>query len=215
MRRTGPLFKKGDPLSMADHYFSRQPESKSEEREIQAVLSGKYFRFKTDAGVFSKKGIDFGTRLLIESAEIEPESAVLDLGCGYGPVGIAVSETVPDVKVTMVDVNERAVQLAKANAALNQADGRVEILVSDGFSQLQGRKFDHILLNPPIRAGKPTIYRLFKEASDALHPGGSLWIVIRKQQGAESAKKELEQLFADVDVVRKKKGYVIIRSRKD
>ena len=200
---------------MADHYFSRQPESKSEEREIQAVLSGESFRFKTDAGVFSKKGIDFGTRLLIESAEIEPESAVLDLGCGYGAVGIAVSKTVPDVAVTMVDVNERAVQLAKANAALNQADGRVEILVSDGFSQLQGRKFDHILLNPPIRAGKSTIYRLFKEASDALHPGGSLWIVIRKQQGAESAKKELEQLFADVEVVRKKKGYVIIRSRKD
>lgn len=200
---------------MADHYFSRQPESKSEERQFQAVLLGQSFRFKTDAGVFSKRGIDFGSRLLIESAEIEPKSAVLDLGCGYGAVGIAVCKTVPDVKVTMADVNERAVQLAKENAAMNQVDDHVEILVSDGFSQLQAKKFDHILLNPPIRAGKSTVYRLFKEASFALYPGGSLWIVIRKQQGAESAKKELEQLYPDVEVVHKKKGYVIIRSRND
>ena len=200
---------------MADHYFSRQPESKSEERQFQAVLSGQTFRFKTDAGVFSKRGIDFGSRLLIESVEIEPGSSVLDLGCGYGAVGIAVSKTVPGVKVTLADVNERAVQLAKENAAINQVDDRVEILVSDGFSRLQDKKFDHILLNPPIRAGKSTVYRLFKEASVALHPEGSLWIVIRKQQGAESAKRELEQRFPDVDVVRKKKGYVIVRSRKD
>ena len=91
---------------------------------------------------------------MIETAQIEPESAVLDLGCGYGADWNCGSKTVPDVAVTMVDVNERAVQLAKANAAMNQADDHVEILVSDGFSQLQGRKFDRILFNPPIRAGK-------------------------------------------------------------
>ncbi|MGA8943416.1 MAG: class I SAM-dependent methyltransferase [Thermoactinomyces sp.] len=200
---------------MSNHYFSAKPEVQREERKIQAVLLGRSFTFYTDAGVFSKRGIDFGSRLLIETVKIEPESRVLDLGCGYGAIGIAIGKTVPHVKVTMVDINERAVQLAKENAVLNQVEDRVEILVSDRFAALEGRKFDHILLNPPIRAGKKTVYRLFEEASNALDSGGSLWIVIRKQQGAVSAKKELEQLFSVVNVIERKKGYWVIWSRND
>lgn len=200
---------------MSDHYFSAKPEAGREERQIQAVLLGHSFTFRTDAGVFSKRGIDFGSRLLIETVTIEPKSRVLDLGCGYGAIGIVLGKTVPHVAVTMVDINERAVQLAKENAVSNQVEDRVEIIVSDRFSALEGRKFDHILLNPPIRAGKRAVYRLFEEASNALDEGGSLWIVIRKQQGAVSAKKELEKLFSIVDVVEKKKGYWVIWSRND
>ncbi len=200
---------------MSNHYFSAKPEAKRKERLVQAVLLGQSFTFRTDAGVFSKRGIDFGSRLLIETVKIKPECRVLDLGCGYGVIGIAIGKAVPHVKVTMVDINERAVQMARENAVLNQVEDRVEIMVSDRFSALEGRKFDHILLNPPIRTGKRMVYRLFEEALNALDEGGSLWIVIRKQQGAVSAKKELEQRFSAVDVVEKKKGYWVIQSRND
>ncbi|MBA4603160.1 class I SAM-dependent methyltransferase [Thermoactinomyces mirandus] len=200
---------------MSDHYFSAKPEAQEEGRRVRAVLLGQPFTFYTDAGVFSKKGIDFGSRLLIETVKIEPRSHVLDLGCGYGAIGIAVAKTVPHVKVTMVDINERAIRLAKENTELNQVENQVKIMISDRFSALEGEAFDHILLNPPIRTGKKTVYAMFEEASKALVSGGSLWIVIRKQQGAVSAKKELEQLFSSVDVVDRKKGYWVIRSRND
>jgi 16S rRNA (guanine1207-N2)-methyltransferase len=195
---------------MTEHYFSANPHVKSEVRQIKANLLGMPFTFKTDAGVFSKKGIDFGSRLLIETVKVEPGSHVLDLGCGYGAIGIAVAKATPRANVVMVDVNERAVELAKENARVNQVEANTDLFVSDGFSAIKQIQFDHILFNPPIRAGKATIYRLFAEAKAQLAKNGSLWIVIRKQQGAASAKKELETHFADVQVVAQKKGYCII-----
>jgi len=200
---------------MSEHYFSSQPRSKSDQNEITAKLLSHTFHFRTDAGVFSKKGVDFGSRVLVETAQIEPSSNVLDLGCGYGAIGIAIAKSVPGVKVVMVDVNERAVALARENARVNQVEDRVEIRISDGFAGMDGQKFDHILFNPPIRAGKSVIYRLFAEAKHALRPKGSLWIVIRKQQGAASALKELESLYAVVERVEQKKGYWILRAVND
>lgn len=199
---------------MSEHYFSANPQAKSQEREIMAHLLGQSLRFRTDAGVFSKKGVDFGSRLLVETAEIEPSTLVLDLGCGYGAIGIAVAKAVPQVNVVMVDVNERAVKLAEQNAQLNRVGGSVKVLQSDGFHAVRNQTFDSILFNPPIRTGKAVIYRLFREAAKALKPTGSLWIVIRKQQGAVSAKRELEAIFHEVDVVEQKKGYWIICARK-
>jgi 16S rRNA (guanine1207-N2)-methyltransferase len=196
--------------TVSEHYFSANPLAKSEEREVMAELRGHSLRFHTDAGVFSKKGVDFGSRLLVETAQIEPGSRVLDLGCGYGAIGIAIAKAVPQTTVVMVDVNERAVKLAEQNARRNRVDGMVQVLKSDGFSAIHGQQFDCILFNPPIRTGKETIYRLFREAADAMVPDGSLWIVIRKQQGAASAKKELASYFQDVEVVEQKKGYWII-----
>ncbi|MFC7442672.1 class I SAM-dependent methyltransferase [Laceyella putida] len=199
---------------MSEHYFSANPQAKSDEREVLAQLLGHSLRFRTDAGVFSKKGVDFGSRLLVETAEIDPAAHVLDLGCGYGAVGIAIAKAVPRANVVMVDVNERAVKLAAQNAQMNRVAGSVQVLQSDGFHAIRNQQFDHILFNPPIRTGKAVIYRLFHEAADALKPTGSLWIVIRKQQGAASAKKELESIFHEVDVVEQKKGYWIICARK-
>ncbi|MBH8607342.1 class I SAM-dependent methyltransferase [Thermoactinomyces sp. CICC 10521] len=195
---------------MTEHYFSANPRVKSEVREVKAKLLGMPFTFKTDAGVFSKKGVDFGSRLLIETVTIEPGSSVLDLGCGYGVIGIAIAKAIPNVRVVLADVNERAVELARENARVNQAEANTDLFVSDGFSAIKQFQFNHILFNPPIRAGKATIYRLFAEAKTQLAAGGSLWIVIRKQQGAASAKKELEQHFGDVQAVAQKKGYWII-----
>jgi 16S rRNA (guanine1207-N2)-methyltransferase len=200
---------------MSDHYYSPQPASKNEQREFHASLLGHTLTFLTDAGVFSKKGVDFGSRLLIETAEIGNDSSVLDLGCGYGPIGIAVAVHYPQSHVVMVDINERAVHLAAENVKRNGLEARVEVLVSDGFTEIAGRRFDRILFNPPIRVGKAAVYRLFAEARDHLNPGGSLWIVIRRQQGAASARAELERLYPRVNLARQKKGYWILEAVSD
>lgn len=199
---------------MSDHYFSHVPNSKREDRQFEAVIRGKHFRFQTDSGVFSKKGLDFGSRLLIETVDIPSKRPlrILDLGCGYGPIGISMAKTYSTAKVSMIDINERAVELAKQNAARNGVIDQVEVFVSDGFEAMGNRKFDAILFNPPIRTGKSVIYRLFAEAKDYLTENGFLWIVIRKQQGAESARTELLRLFTNVEVVAQKKGYWIIQA---
>jgi 16S rRNA (guanine1207-N2)-methyltransferase len=197
---------------MNDHYYSSKPVSKSDVREVQAELRGQSFLFLTDHGVFSKKGVDFGSRLLIETVSLHNEKSILDLGCGYGPIGISIAKTHPNVTVVMVDVNERAVELSQKNAKRNQVDHQIESFVSDGFAKISDRKFDAILFNPPIRIGKSKIYSLFVEAKQHLNANGSLWIVIRKQQGAKSAKAELEQLFPTVELVTQKKSYCIIRA---
>lgn len=195
-----------------EHYFTSRPENAGEEREITAHLKGFEFRFWTDAGVFSKQGVDFGTRLLIETVQLPEAGEILDLGCGYGPVGIACAKVAPSCRVTMVDVNRRALQLEERNARINGVGRRVTVLESDGLDALSGRSFDAVLTNPPIRAGKAVVYRLFAEAAEHLNPGGTLWVVIRKKQGAESAKRELERRFQSVHRVEQKKGYWILRA---
>jgi 16S rRNA (guanine1207-N2)-methyltransferase len=199
---------------MTDHYFSSRPGVERDSREITARLQGYTFTFHTDAGVFSKKGIDFGSRLLIETVQLPETGAILDLGCGYGPVGIACAVFAPQCRITMVDVNRRGLILAEINARRNGVEDRVQIVASDGFVGLQESRFDRILINPPIRAGKDVVYRLFAEAAQHLMPEGELWVVIRKQQGAPSAKERLESLLHPVDLVDKKKGYWILRGKK-
>lgn len=195
-----------------EHYFTSRPETSGDERLITARLRGDELRFWTDAGVFSRRGIDFGTRLLIETVRLPETGEILDLGCGYGPVGIACAKATPSCRVTMVDVNQRALRLAEKNARLNGVSARVTILESDGLCALSDRLFDAVLINPPIRAGKAVVYRLFAEAAEHLRPGGSLWAVIRKKQGAESAKRELAKHFRNVTRVEQKKGYWILKA---
>lgn len=199
---------------MTDHYYNPQPAGESRHREWSARLRGQLFHFRSDAGVFSKKGIDFGSRLLIETVQLPATGAILDLGCGYGPVGIACAVFAPKCRVTMVDVNRRSLELAELNAEKNGVKDRISIRASDGLSAVGEERFDAILTNPPIRAGKETVYRLFEESAHHLNPGGELWVVIRKQQGAPSAKEKLESLFAEVDLVLKKKGYWILCGKK-
>ena len=151
-----------------EHYFTSRPETSGDERLITARLRGYEFRFWTDAGVFSRRGIDFGTRLLIETVRLPETGEILDLGCGYGPVGIACAKAAPSCRVTMVDVNQRALRLAEKNARLNGVSARVTILESDGLCALSDRLFDAVLINPPIRAGKAVVYRLFAEAAEHL-----------------------------------------------
>jgi 16S rRNA (guanine1207-N2)-methyltransferase len=157
--------------------------------------------------------VDFGSRLLIESLELESNVDVLDVGCGYGPIGLAAAVIAGDGHVVMVDINERAVELAQRNAEANGIRN-VTILQSDLLELVKERQFDAVLTNPPIRAGKETVHRIFEEAHDVLRPGGSLWIVIQKKQGAPSALKKLETIYSDVQEVNRDKGYKIYRAKR-
>lgn len=193
---------------MSDHYFSSSPVSKSFIRVIEHEWRGVKIRFETDNGTFSKTEVDQGSRILMDALPEEIRGNVLDLGCGWGAVGVTVGKRYPDAGITMCDVNERALALAGSNAAKNGV--KAETVLSDGLSNVEG-SFDLIITNPPIRAGKQVIYRLFEESRDQLSENGCLYMVIRKQQGAESAIKYLKTLFGSVKTVDKSAGFWVIR----
>lgn len=198
---------------MADHYFSNNPSSKSDRKKFEFTLKGHHFVFLSDRGVFSKNEVDFGSRLLVESFEVpDVEGNILDVGCGYGPIGLSLAKEYKERTIHMVDVNERALSLARENAG-NNGVSNVRIYQSSVYEQVEGR-YAAILSNPPIRAGKQVVHDILEKAYDHLLPGGELWIVIQKKQGAPSAMNKLEEVFSEVEVVEKKKGYYIIKSKK-
>ena len=196
---------------MPDYYYTARPESEHNERLHEMVILGRTLRFETDAGVFSKNELDPGSRLLIETAG-RLTGRVLDLGCGWGPVGVSLALQNPDAEFLMTDVNERAVDLSRKNIALNGVKNARAVL-SDGFAAIDG-SFSHVLTNPPIRAGKALIYALFDESFRRLEPGGTLSLVIRKQQGAPSALRHIAGLFGEASVIARDAGYWIIRGEK-
>ena len=193
---------------MNDHYYSQTPTSES--RPVSASFSyrGHNLSLVTDAGVFSRGELDNGTRILLDALPEALSGRILDLGCGWGPVGICVGLENPGAQIVFSDVNERALALTQKNAASYHVNG--EFVQSDGFANIEG-SFDCVITNPPIRTGKQVIYQMFADAQQRLTEGGELYIVIRKQQGAESAKKYLQTLFPDVSVIDKSGGYWIIR----
>ena len=194
-----------------DHYFTNRHDLKSQVKTRHIMMDNRSFHFATDHGVFSKKGLDFGSRLLIESVINMPFHRALDLGCGYGPIGIIVKTFYPKGEMVLADINQRALGLAKDNANRNHVD--VVICESDGMSRVEGM-FDLILTNPPIRAGKAVVYRFFKEAFEHLDVDGQLFVVIQKKQGAPSALAYCQTLFRKVEVVKKKAGYFVFKCLK-
>ncbi|QFG00876.1 class I SAM-dependent methyltransferase [Psychrobacillus glaciei] len=200
---------------MSDHYYSRKPQTESKPRHWNFTLLGNAFRFETDAGVFSKSEVDFGSRVLIDAFETpDLEGDFLDIGCGYGPIGLSIAKANEGRTVHLVDVNTRAIQLAEKNAAANGIQN-VRIYESDGLSAVQTANFAAIITNPPIRAGKETIFRFYKESYEILVSKGELWIVIQKKQGAPSTFSYLEEIFGQVEIVEKAKGYWILKATKD
>ncbi|MDQ0190395.1 methyltransferase [Alicyclobacillus cycloheptanicus] len=193
---------------MSDHYYSQSPTSATQLREITIRARGMTRTVWTDNGVFSKQGLDYGTRLLVETVELPEEGTVVDLGCGYGAVTALLAPLYPKLAFLMLDVNERAVALAVKNTQF--AADRVRAYVSDGFAAVPEAAADAILLNPPIRAGKQVVYRLFDEAADHLNAAGALWVVIHKKHGAESARRHLEGRY-EVTLVERAAGYHIFR----
>ncbi|RCX14005.1 16S rRNA (guanine1207-N2)-methyltransferase [Fontibacillus phaseoli] len=198
---------------MPEHYYTNQPATAHDRKVWDAKLRGQAFCFISDAGVFSKGGVDYGSRVLIDAMEVPVDARVLDVGCGYGPIGLSAALLASRGHVTMIDVNGRAVELAKENATANRITN-VTVLQSDLFAELGEEKFDIVLTNPPIRAGKEIVHTIFEGAFERLRDGGSLWIVIQKKQGAPSAKQKLESLFDSVEEVTKDKGYRIYKATK-
>lgn len=200
---------------MSDHYFTNKPQTASETAAWTYTLRGKEFKFVTDAGVFSKKTVDFGSRLLVETIDFSElvSGDILDVGCGYGPIGLALAKEDAERKVEMVDVNERALGLAKQNASNNRL-ANVLIHPSDIYESVEGKDFAAIVSNPPIRAGKKVVHGILTGAFDLLKEGGTLTIVIQKKQGAPSAKAKMEETFGNTEVIAKDKGYWIIQSLK-
>ena len=192
---------------MSEHYYTSAPTSEHEERSFRAVFAGRVLAFDTDAGVFSKQHVDPGSELLCRSLPQDLSGRVLDMGCGWGAMTIMTLAKCPGVKMTMADVNERALALAVGNVAKNRM--QAEAVLSDGFASIEG-EFDAVITNPPIRAGKAVIYKMFEDAKAHLVPGGVLYLVIRKQQGAPSALKFLKSLYAKAEVIERDGGYWII-----
>lgn len=203
---------------MINHYYNQKPTSDHDEKTINSFFFDKEFRFKTDAGVFSKNKIDYGTTLLINSFYGQENSKILDMCCGYGPIGISISSKLKSGEVIFTDINERAVALASDNIRINRKliDENIKITIfqSDGFKEVIDRNFNYIIINPPIRAGKSVVFNLYEGAYNHLLDKGELWIVIQKKQGANSSIDKLEKLFKIVEIIKRSKGYFVIRCEK-
>ena len=196
------------------HYFVNDDKVASKPRKVVYSINGVDFSFESDNGIFSKNEIDKGSELLIETLlPIDLGKSLLDLGCGIGVIGLTLAYFHPGLNVCLTDVNTRALSLCSANANSLKLSQKVTVLQSDIYTKVEG-KFDSIVSNPPIRAGKKVTYEIYKGALEHLNDSGSLYIVIRKQQGALSVKSYLEQLFGNVTVLAREKGYFILKSTK-
>ena len=194
---------------MNDQYYTADPTSESNPVPCAFPYRGHGLNFMTDAGVFSKGELDVGSRLLLDALPAL-SGDVLDIGCGWGAIGIAVAKANKNAHVTMVDVNRRALDLCRANCERNRVTA--EVLESDGMAAVMGNKYDAIVTNPPIRAGKQVIYKMFADAALSLKENGALYLVIRKQQGAESCMKYLKTLFDNVEKLDKSAGFWVLKA---
>ena len=199
---------------MSNQYFENNKNLSSNIQQINFYFRENTFIFLTDNGVFSKGGVDFGSSVLLKTIKFEKEESkkVLDVGCGYGPIGICIGKTYPNFQIDMVDVNERAIGLAVKNAENNKVNN-VNIFLSNVYENIN-TKYDLILSNPPIRAGKNVVHNIICGAYEYLNEGGEMRCVIQQKQGAPSAIKALNEVFKEVEVITKDKGYWIISAKR-
>jgi 16S rRNA (guanine1207-N2)-methyltransferase len=199
-----------------EQYFTKNPKTKNEIYKFDWNMNQEKFYFYTSNSVFSKSGVDFGSMLLIETVVGENKNfsgTILDMGCGYGPIGIMIARLIENSFVTMTDINERALELAAMNSRENKVEDRIKIISSSAFENIK-EKYDMIVTNPPIRAGKDVVFSFYEGAQEHLKNGGKLYVVIQKKQGAPSTKEKLESLFGNCEVADKKSGYFIFRAEK-
>lgn len=194
------------------HYYTDNSQLASSPRSFDYYFDNEKFIFTTDNGVFCKENVDYGSYLLIKNTFRQAlGNRLLDLGCGWGPVGIIIKRFNPDIEVTAVDVNSRAVELTNLNAVQNKT--LIKACLCTDILTLN-LLFDSIILNPPIRAGKVVIYDLYDKAYHTLSENGSLYIVIQKKQGASSSVNKLSELFKTVTVLDREGGYWVIQAIK-
>ena len=196
------------------HYFQDDPNLATNIKTISFEVNGLTMKLFTDNGVFSKNRVDEGSLTFLRVLlPLDLGNNILDLGCGYGTIGLTIAVAKKEARVTLADVNTRALELCKKNADAYALSQRVTILQSDIYTKIEG-KYDSIVINPPIRAGKAVTYRMYEEAKQYLIDGGSLYLVIRKAQGAESAAKYIESIFGNITLLDRHKGYHIYQAIK-
>jgi 16S rRNA (guanine1207-N2)-methyltransferase len=199
---------------LAEHYFTKRPRSRGRLGLVRCRLRGREFEFLTSSGMFSPKRIDNGSRLLIESMALPERGVVLDIGCGYGPIGIAAARLWPGLEVWMTDVNERAVRLAERNALRNGV-GNVVVREGDLYEPVGERFFDAILSNPPISAGLARVVGpLVSGTWDHLVDGGSLQLVVQSNKGGRAVASMMEGRFGAFEVATRGGGFRVLRAVK-
>ena len=195
------------------HYYTNNTDLKSEKKYITFHYRDQELTFVSDIGVFSKEYIDYGSRVLLDNISLtSSQTTLLDVGCGYGTLGLSLKKVYPWIKVEMVDVNERALALAEESVRYNQLDD-ITIYKSSVYENVKGR-FDVIVSNPPIRAGKKVVFEILEKAYEHLNQSGELFLVIQKKKGSPSAKKKMEEVFGNCEIVKRDKGYFVLKSVK-
>ena len=196
------------------HYYDLDPTLGSKERQVQFEISGKSISLITDNGVFSKSRLDEGSEILLKAIlPYDLGGKILDIGSGYGPIGLTIALMKETASVTLADINPRAVALCKKNVTNNGLDSRVTSIESDLYQNIEG-PYDSIVANPPIRAGKKITYALYEGAYQHLIDGGYFYFVIRKAQGASSASQYVKEVFGNITMISRKKGYHIYMAKK-
>lgn len=197
---------------MAEYYYSKNPHVHHQIRKWTFKLLGNDLQFESDNGVFSKYTVGYGSRVIIKYTDVNkmPQGDILDLGCGYGPIGIALAKANPDRKFLLTDVNNLALDLARKNVKLNHLNN-VKVASSDIYQNID-QKFAGIVTNPPIRAGKKVVMTILTKAKDHLLPNGTLTAVVRRKQGEPSAKRAMTKTYGNCQIVKRDKGYYILES---
>lgn len=195
------------------HYFINDETLGTRKKKLTYTFLGVNVELFSDLGVFSKDHIDYGTNVLLNNLEIKDNvKNVLDVGCGYGIVGISIAKKFSKKAVKMIDVNERCIELTNENIKMNKLVN-ANCCLSNLYENIS-EQFDMIISNPPIRAGKDIVTKVVTDGYNHLNDGGSIWVVIQKKQGAPSLKNKMEEVFGNVEVVAKDKGYYILTSKK-
>lgn len=187
------------------HYYSKHQDSELKLKKIKAKLRGKSFELYTGSGVFSKEKVDKGSELLVNSCILNDGQKILDLGCGYGVVGISIAKAYPNSKIVMVDVNLRAVKLAKMNLKLNNISN-TKVLNSNIFEKIN-QKFNTIIVNPPQKAGKDLCFKMIEESKNHLENKGLFQLVARHNKGGKTLEKKMHDVFGNVKETAKQGGY--------
>lgn len=197
-----------------EHYFSKNPGSRHRNALINCVLRNKNYIFLTDASTFSRAKIDTGTKVLAKCMKINRSDVVLDLGCGYGPIGIVAAVLAEDGKCYMVDINRRAARLAEKNVKLNNIKN-AEVRSGNMFEPLDGLRFDVILTNPPINAGRKLVLAFIENSYGHLKREGRFYLVVRTKQGAKTIREIMKGIFGNAEYASIHSGYRVIMSSRE
>ena len=198
-----------------EHYFIKKEHNESDYFEFSWKFLDQEYIYKSCDDVFSKDQVDYGTFVLLKTIKknVKIFGDVLDIGCGYGPIGIVLGKNFPNANFTLCDVNETAVELAKENAKKNKVTNIKKVILSNAYENITGN-FDFVISNPPIKAGKKVLLEILLGSFDRLKKGGSLIFVIKKKFGEDSIKKQLEKIFSSVEILVRDSGYYILKATK-